>query len=126
MWFCAAHMRVRINEHGQVNIRTAYDICGFLAIENLISNSFEPLHSYLHGSSRHRRSSQLEHFKILRKMYCERRDSIPIPFGYGPKARSSHHILYLFKVKNKLYILMFKIHTKVLNFIKFNCIYKST
>jgi hypothetical protein len=50
--FCAAHMRphmrVRINERAQVNMRTAYDICG--AIENLISNPFESPHSCLHGS----------------------------------------------------------------------------
>jgi hypothetical protein len=126
MRFCAAHMRVRINERGQVNMRTAYDICGFLATENLISNPFEPQHSCLHGSSRHRRSNQLKYFKILGK--CIVRGEIRTPFpplGCCPRARPPHHISYLFKVRDELHILMFKIHIKILNFIKFNRIYKS-
>jgi hypothetical protein len=60
-------MRVRINGHGQINMRTAYDICGFLVIENSISNPFESLHNCLHRSNRHKRSSQLKYFKILKK-----------------------------------------------------------
>jgi hypothetical protein len=55
-----AHMRVRINGRGQINTRTVYDICEFLVIENLIHDSFELLHSYLCGSSRHKKSNQLK------------------------------------------------------------------
>jgi hypothetical protein len=41
------------------------------------------------------------------------------------RAKPPHHISYMFIVRDELYVLMFKIHTKILNFIKFNRIYKS-
>jgi hypothetical protein len=89
MRFCAAHMRVRINERGQVNMRTAYDICGFFATENPIFNPFEPPHIYLYGSSRHRRSN---YFKILEK--CIVRGGIRTPYLLDEDQEQDHHTTF--------------------------------